>query len=120
PPLTWEIAAGSGSPVRMAVRFRQLGITRILVNPVALLRAAELFTPFSWTPAALDRYGEFVSRWWEMTAAPRTTDHVNGAAYLYRVRRTPLTQPVRPVAHLPGAESEVIRVIREGGRATAT
>ncbi len=111
PHLCWTIAHRSATPERMAVAFRQRRIDRVLVNPIVLMRAAGSFAPFDWNRDALDRYAEFIDRWWALELAPTARDHINGCAYLYRIRRAPRAERTPYVLHLPGAESELTAIV---------
>lgn len=114
PQLAWTLAARSASAQRMAVGFRQLGITRMLVNPIVLMRAAGAFAPFGWTPRQLAVYADFAGRWWELVLAPASRDHLNGCHYLYAIRRVPVAAAPPYLLHLPGVESELSAIVAGG------
>lgn len=110
PTLGWTLTHAVASPERLRIRFRQLDVDAVLVNPVVSMTGASQFTPFAWTERQTRLWGEFIGRWWELTFVPPTRDHINGCHYLYRIRPVPLPVPTEPLLHLPGAESEMLRV----------
>jgi hypothetical protein len=106
-PLFWRLTHECPAASRVATRLRQLGVTRILVNPVLGMTNASSFTPFAWDLRQVRLQAGFVGRWWDLEFAPPRTDALNGCTYVYRLRRAPHAQPASPLLQLPGTESEV-------------
>jgi len=111
-PLFWRLTAACTTEAGMARKLRQLGVTRILVNPVLGMTNAPLFIPFAWSDRQLRLHAGFVGRWWDLEFAPPQTDSRNGCAYVYRMRRSPRAVPPAELLHLPGTEGEVLAAVR--------
>lgn len=115
PTLGWTLTQAVAGVERLRIRFRQLDVTTVLVNPVVSMTGAGQFTPFVWTERQARLWGEFIGRWWEIAFIPPARDHANGCHWVYRIRRVPLPVAAAPLPHLPGAESEVMRATLLGG-----
>ena len=110
-PLFWRLTHECPTAHAVAKRLRQLGVTRILVNPELGMTNASSFTAFAWDQRQVRLQADFVGRWWDLEFAPPRTDALNGCAYLYRLRRSPRTRPTSPLLQLPGTESEVVPAV---------
>ncbi len=106
-PLFWRLVDASRTPDELLKRFRQLGVRRIVYNPVMALNNSTLFRPFRWTGRQVRLWADVFGRWWELEYTPARVDQANGTFYSYRLRRRPVPAGSVRLFHLPGAETLV-------------
>jgi len=100
----WRWAAEAGTSARIAVKFRQAGVTHLLHNMTVARRAAVIwYAGPEWTPRALAIYAAFCRAYLEPVMFPGRTDYEGGAPYVFRVGKASI--PGRgPLLALPGTE----------------
>jgi tetratricopeptide (TPR) repeat protein len=103
-PLPLAAAVESVSPDAIARRFRQLGVTHVVLNEVSSeYYGRTALATYRWPPDALVRYRDFCARWLEPLPADPGRDNLNGGFVWYRVRRAPGAR-ARSMKFLPGTE----------------
>lgn len=120
-PVRWA-AEESADPGRLAVRFRQLGITLVAHNLIRT-RFQSLFwyAGLPWSDRALRVYREFAAGYWTLIGRPAGVTFEGGGFYVWRVNRIP-HPPAYPLLALPGTEglmTPLIDCLSKGGASDA-
>ena len=117
-PLPARFARESPGARGIAIRFRQLGITSVVLNHVTSeYRGGITRQAFPWAPAALARYHEFWTRWAEVLPGPVAVDACNGGFAFYRIRLRP-GPAVPAMSFLPGTEGLGLSIGDDGTAGT--
>jgi len=97
----WKMVDEAATTERLAVRFRQMGITHIAYNFVTELYPRECAAPFVWTDRMVGLWRDFIRNRTVVEVPPRTVENTNGGYCVYRLV-PPLAKPPKVVAFLPG------------------
>jgi len=120
-PVRWA-AEESNNPARMAIRFRQLGITVVAHNLIRTrFQSLYWYAGLPWSDRALHVYREYAARYWTLAGRPPSVSFEGGGFYVWRVGRTPHA-PVWPLLALPGTEglmASLIDCLSKGGDSDA-
>jgi len=120
-PVRWA-AEESIDPDRMAVRFRQLGVTLVAHNLIRTrFQSLYWYAGLPWSDRALRIYREYAARYWTLVGRPQSVTFEGGGFYLWRVGRAP--HPAAwPLLALPGTEglmAPLIDCLSKGGDSDA-
>ena len=100
----WRWVAESGTPARLAVKFRQAGVTHLAHNMMVARRSAVTwYSGGEWTGRALGAWAVFCRDYMEPVMFPGRTDYEGGAPYVFRIRKAPVRIRGALLA-LPGTE----------------
>jgi hypothetical protein len=118
-PLPWTFARESPDAAGIAKRFRELGVTCVILNHVTSeYRGGITQQVFPWPPSALARYREFWGRWARpIPGMQGGNDPENGGFAFYRLSRTP-DREVSAMSFLPGTEGLGLDLPDEGTAGT--
>jgi len=111
-PVILAIARDSETPERIAVKFKQIGASHVVLNYVGSeWRGGVMAKVFRWNLEQVRRYGDFCARWLEWMPPQDRYDYPSGGFAFYKLRKCPLRCSF-PIPFLPGTEGLVAR--REG------
>jgi len=104
-PLVWRLVNASGTDRDLVVRFRELGIRRLLYNYVTIKNVQFCHEPFRWDERMLRLYTAFCRLHLKATRVFDTADFANGGFVVYGFSPRPAARPPRTILYLPGAEA---------------
>jgi len=106
-PLMLTITQESHTAERMAIRFKQFGVTMVVLNYVGSQWAGAISAGvLMWRTDELKRAREFWARWGEWLPPQDPYDFAEGGFAFYKIRRTPGVAP-NVLPFVPGTEGLV-------------